>query len=208
MAAPKTRSNTPKKDIKDAALALLIKGGISSVSMRDIAQAIGVSAMMPYRHYPSKDHLLMELRFDAFQQLAATMRSAASATNSPTDCLYNSCIAYVDFAIQSPNQYKLMFDQWKFDDPEALARDFGEHLEREYSTWRFNLEVVSSFIEHESLDIDKNVAAHLVWSQLHGLVQLYLMRKLAFGFKIEDLKHPCASAVLAMLRSTGKAIGD
>lgn len=201
----KTRSKLPKKDIKEAARKLLIRKGISGVSMRDIAQLIDASAMMPYRHFPSKDHLLMELRIDAFQALADKMKTAIDKTSAPEEALLASSIAYLEFALEFPNEYKLMFDQWKFENIKALVKDFGEQLEREHSAWRVNVDVISTFIEAEQIKLDKQIASHLAWSQLHGLVQLHLSRKLVFGLTIEELKIPCVRTIVASLKSLGRA---
>jgi AcrR family transcriptional regulator len=47
--------------ICDAALVLFDRGGIEAISMREIAGEIGVSQMMAYTYFPTKDHLLQEL---------------------------------------------------------------------------------------------------------------------------------------------------
>ncbi|UWR55537.1 TetR/AcrR family transcriptional regulator [Phaeobacter inhibens] len=194
-------TDNPRSGITKAARHLLERGGISALSMRSIAKHLGVSAMMPYKHFPSKDHILMELRLEAFQRLTTHMRRAQAEAQTPTGALVAVSQAYVGFALKAPNDYRLMFDAWEFENYAQISADFGDSISREADSWHVNLDAVTAFAEAENLAIDCNFAAHWLWSSLHGMVQLHLSRKLAFGLEIQQLEHIFCEKIPTSIRA-------
>lgn len=41
-----------------AAQEVIAEKGVENLSLRDVARKLGVSHQAPYKHYPSRDHLL------------------------------------------------------------------------------------------------------------------------------------------------------
>ena len=78
--------------------------GPNGVTMRELADALGVSSMTPYRYFKDKDSILAAVRTRAFNRFAATMEAAAPSGRS------ESGNAYLDFALANPAAYRLMFD--------------------------------------------------------------------------------------------------
>ncbi|MBQ4826316.1 TetR/AcrR family transcriptional regulator [Leisingera sp. HS039] len=195
------RASAPRSQILKATKSLLQKGGVSAVSMRSVAGVIGVSQMMPYKHFPSKDHILMELRLEAFEGLTKQMRKAQGTTEDPYDALVQVSRAYVLFGLAHPNEYRLMFDPWEFDAYERILSDFGESANRESLSWQVNLDVVSAFCAAENLPVSPNAAAHWLWSSLHGALQLHLSRKLVFNIDIQELADIICRSAPASIRA-------
>ena len=54
-----------------AALAAVEAGGPEAVSLRELAQSLGVSTAAPYRHFPDRRALLAEVAAQGFADLAA-----------------------------------------------------------------------------------------------------------------------------------------
>jgi AcrR family transcriptional regulator len=65
----------PPLDLRDACIVaaqeVIAERGVENLSLRDVARKLGVSHQAPYRHYPSRDHLLAEVMRRCFQRFAA-----------------------------------------------------------------------------------------------------------------------------------------
>lgn len=179
-----------------AALILFDRGGIDAISMREIAGVIGASPMMPYKYFPTKDHLLQELRTRAFLQFEAALRDAVSAAGSGREKLERMLIAYLEFGLRERRAYRLMFDYWVYDSPSRLFEDFGDAIRRQSGAWNVVLEVVEAYFAETNESGDAMTAAHLIWASLHGLVSLEASRKLVMGRDFKELMAPMVAAIM------------
>ena len=74
--------------IEEAALDLFFERGYRSTSMRDIAQACGITAAALYNHFPSKDQILYAMVHRLHEELEAAIEAAlAAAGDDPRDRL-------------------------------------------------------------------------------------------------------------------------
>src|SRR5947208_16933585 len=78
----------------------LEKQGITALSMREAARRVGVSHSAPYRHFADREALLAALAAQGFEMLGQTMRGQTGR---------GMCEAYVRFALQYPQRFRLMF---------------------------------------------------------------------------------------------------
>src|SRR5579871_2429430 len=87
--------------------------GAQGVTMRELAKELGCSAMTPYRYFRDKEDILAMVRAAAFNRFAARLEAAAQSISANGPAIDNSAIsrAYVDFALDEPHAYRLMFDQ-------------------------------------------------------------------------------------------------
>src|SRR5271163_4797731 len=104
---PKTLSNTDidafRARLCDVAEKQFAEHGPDGVTMRELADALGVSSMTPYRYFKDKDAILAAVRTRAFNKFAAAMESARQNIGKPGN-------AYLDFALAHPAPYRMMFD--------------------------------------------------------------------------------------------------
>ena len=182
----------------EAALALFDRGGIDAISMREVAREMGLSTMAAYKYFPSKDHLLQELRTRAFQQLERVLRDAESPTD-PAASFEAVLVAYLRFGHEDSRAYRLMFDYWVYDNPATLLEAFGDSARRQSGAWEVLLRGVQAHFAATGARGEPLVAAHLVWASLHGLVSLEASRKLVFGKAFDDLAQPMAATIMAGL---------
>lgn len=90
--------------LQSAARDLLEKG--EDVGLRELSRRIGVSSTAVYRHYASKDDLLASVAASGFRQLVGEIEAAANAS---ADTKLAAGLAYVDFALDNPGLFALMF---------------------------------------------------------------------------------------------------
>src|SRR5688572_3054963 len=97
-----------REKILDAAREMFNENGVQATTMRAIADRIGYTATAIYYHFKDKDALLLELCHCDFGQLARIL-SQAGALPDPIDRIRAIGMAYVDFGLTNPSQYKFMF---------------------------------------------------------------------------------------------------
>lgn len=98
---------TTKDRILDAARTLFDRDGMAGMSMRRIAEAVGVTPMAIYRHYADKDALMDALMLDGFSVWEA--RAAAVEAPDPLVWLERFFDAFLDFALTEPRRYEAAF---------------------------------------------------------------------------------------------------
>lgn len=93
-----------------AAEDLFARHGIEAVTMRQLASALGVSPMTPYRYFRDKDEIIDAVRTSAYNRFADALEAAFEAIADPTDRSIAVGEAYLDFALNESRAYALMFD--------------------------------------------------------------------------------------------------
>jgi AcrR family transcriptional regulator len=98
-----------RAEILGAARDLLAEtGSETAVSIRGVADRVGVSPPSIYLHFPDKETLLEAVCVEVFTQLDAAMEEAARAAETPFAALRERGLAYVRFALANPEQYRLV----------------------------------------------------------------------------------------------------
>lgn len=77
------------------------------VSIRAIADAVGVTSPSIYLHFDDKDALIEAVVLDVFAELDTAMLSEAAALTEPLERLRAFGLAYVRFALEHPEHYRL-----------------------------------------------------------------------------------------------------
>jgi AcrR family transcriptional regulator len=103
------------REIVDAARELLEAEGPEGLSMRRVAERIGIRAPSIYKHLPDKQALEAAVISAGFAEWADAFEAAARGADDPLAALART---YREFALRHPHLYRLMTDR-------PLAR---EHL--------------------------------------------------------------------------------
>jgi AcrR family transcriptional regulator len=90
-----------------AARALFDEEGLEGVSMRRIAERVGVTPMAIYRHYRDKDAVVNALMLDGFAAWEARVEAIDAAGSLAW--LTAMGLAYLDFAIAEPRRFEAAF---------------------------------------------------------------------------------------------------
>jgi AcrR family transcriptional regulator len=100
-----------------AALTAVERAGPEAVSLRDLAQSLGVSRAAPYRHFPDRDSLMAAVAARGFEDLNTLYKAALASPGDGRERLETATRAFFDFAAKRPGLFRLMFDS------DLLARD-------------------------------------------------------------------------------------
>lgn len=153
----------------DEALAIIEEQGVEALSLREVARRLGVSHQAPYKHFPSRDHILAELVARAFAAFAAHLDSRPP-TDDPRADLAGLGRAYLDYASRHPLQYRLMFG--------TPLPDPADHPDMMRNA-RHAFAVLQTVLGRRPVSPGKsagydevNLDALFVWSAIHGIASM------------------------------------
>ncbi|MEM9426981.1 MAG: TetR/AcrR family transcriptional regulator [Pseudomonadota bacterium] len=115
-----TRINT-KDDLRNHARQLFAEHGYEGVSMRDIAAAVGIRQSAIYNHFPSKQHLLVDLMVSHMEQLLDAMRAAVGTSGTAAEQLAAFAQFHVTYHIDQPEDTFLAYMELRSLGPEGRA---------------------------------------------------------------------------------------
>ena len=167
-----------------AAMELLDEGGETALSLRAVARRAGVSPAAPYRHYADREALVSAVAAVGYRELAERLAAAHPSPSTPEQ-LTSVAIAYVQFALERPALFRLMFGEpCDRDDDERVAATAAVSL------------YVREIVQRSFPQADAEALATAIWALVHGLACLHLDRKL-------DASSPSAAAdrVTAAIRA-------
>ncbi|WP_432030903.1 TetR/AcrR family transcriptional regulator [Streptomyces sp. 1222.5] len=184
-----TESDTTLRErLVDAGAELLAAEGPQALTLREIARRAGVSHGAPRRYFPTHRELLSAIARRGFAELAA--RTEATLAREPADPRARVAAlarTYVEFALDSPGMYELMF-----------RHDLLEsgHLGlRETSLPLFAL--LTELVGRADPEAQARQVAGALWANLHGIAQLWRWRSLQLAVGEDDL----AALLDAVLRA-------
>ncbi len=152
----------------DAARSLLEEGGSEAVTMRAIAERIGYTATTIYLYFEDRDALLFALLDEAFGEFRAAMAAAIAAPGSAQQRIGRMGRTYVQFALQHPSQYRLMFVQR----PDFLLAHGPEETGARIESLGTLAELAAGSPAGRSLSARGSVAADALWATVHGIAAL------------------------------------
>lgn len=82
-----------REQIADAALAIIVEHGLGAVTVRRVAETVGISAAALYRHYKNKADILQAVLEEHNEIQMANIRKAKAAGGSPMEALHTFYLA-------------------------------------------------------------------------------------------------------------------
>ncbi len=183
-----------RDDIVAAARDLLLAEGVGALSMRRVAERVGVSATALYRHFEDKEALLLA----ALQESAATLRryfaralqapepaeegsprrrGEGERPSNPVHRLLATGEAYLEFAFAHPREYALLFMIWDelagIGLPRPKAGQLSEGLQ--FLVDRVaECQAAGLIAPEDGEDVAPLELALHAWALAHGLASLWL----------------------------------
>jgi AcrR family transcriptional regulator len=155
--------------IASVALTILEKEGPEAVSMRRVAEAVGITPMAIYHHFPSREALLNTITDREFDKLLSYMQ--ARPLHGPLeDRLLAVMAAYVDYAFAQPRIFDFVFSR-----PRPGARQYPKDFRaRRSPTLNLIADLLAAEMEQGSLKKeDVWEVAFALWAHVHGYIMLY-----------------------------------
>ncbi|MGZ3427747.1 MAG: TetR/AcrR family transcriptional regulator [Polyangia bacterium] len=177
-----------RRTLLDAALAIVGKAGPGALSLRELARKAGVSHAAPYRHFKSREALVLPLANHGFPGLGAEMQRSAGGESNPILRFRALGVAYVSYAVSHPGHFRIMFSNELHEgteDPE-LAEAGAPTLEALIET------IAAAQDAGQIRAGDPRALAVPAWSMAHGLAMLLVdqqLRALVETVYAETLAH-------------------
>ena len=164
-----TNSPTARRIIT-AARSLLDQEGTEAVTMRRVAEAVGITPMAISRHYPDRTGLLNALADEGFEELAALLARKRFSGNIE-ERLTKMAEIFLEHSLRRPRLFELMFLK-----PRQGARRYPEDFKAGRSpTANLMVEVVQEGMESGYLrEDDAWEIVFEIGALSHGLIMLYL----------------------------------
>ena len=166
-----------RHEILDAATKLLLETGHArSVSIRSVAQRVGVTPPSIYLHFEDKDALLDAVCARYLARLDQAMEQVAIGQSSTVDVLRAQGLAYVQFAIQTPELYRLAtMGEWRSGSNVDIALDS--------SAFKHMCASVQTLMDEGVYRTDDPATIALeLWTVAHGVAAIVIAKPhLPFG---------------------------
>jgi len=161
--------------IVDGARHLFVANGYEKVSIRNIAEAIEYSPATIYLYFKDKNEILYAVHSQAFGKMMEEFRPIFTI-DDPFERLVEMGRRYMLFAVENPELFDIMF----------IVTAPMETLEFREDMWSegriaFNMlvQVVQDCIKAGIFKVeDAEVAAMMIWSNIHGHTALFLRKRM------------------------------
>ena len=167
-----------------AAHRVLARDGPGSLTMRNVAAEAGVTATAIYRHYADKKELLRAVIREHYDLFLAYL-AEARPSDTPIERLTAVFDRYLDFAIDHPNAYELLFIAPHGLSIDRYPADFNSGRSRGFRQLRALVEACIAAGQMRGGD-PTDVALDL-YAHAHGLVMLH--RAGRFGGRNDVLRR-------------------
>jgi AcrR family transcriptional regulator len=159
--------------IVQAARDLLAEGGMAALSMRGVAERVGVSATALYHYFANKQDLVDRVVRWGFERFGTYLETAARRfPKGSIERVHALGEAYLKFALENEEYFRVIFSI-QVRDPRAvedLPGGGGYPLLRQ--------SVVDAMEAGYLRAADPDLVSHFLWATVHGVVTLVLACRL------------------------------
>jgi AcrR family transcriptional regulator len=165
-----------RKALLEAAEAELAEKGVEGFTLRGCARRAGVSHAAPAHHFKDANALLTALAAVAAQRLYDSMANRhARAEKAPRAQFIASGVGYVEFALENPALFRLMFGS---DRPDASDESLHKQSSAAFMVLVNDVTALTGSDPMASDAGQLTVAA--AWSLVHGIANLLIANRIGF----------------------------
>lgn len=155
-----------RRDLLEAGRAYVEAHGHPGLSIRTLAQQVGVSPGAPYHHFPDRRSFLLALAVDGFKEMLGNTEAIASSEANPFDQLRELGLAFIRFAERNPHLIDLMYES-ELTAP-TLDQQLVEFQKVGHDTLRRQIALALPKLADEEIDL-RTLA---FWSAIYGFASM------------------------------------
>ena len=187
-----------RKSLVINATKMVTESGIEGLSLRKLAERIGVSRTAAYHHFTDKNDLMCAIAEQGFEQWHQRASEIFSDSTRSNEDKYRQFVhAYIAFATNNPSLYELMFGRiiWKENNSTQTLKDMA------YASFNYQVEMTKLWQEQGIIVQNENTLrlAQVNWATLHGIARLVIDGIYAQPSQIDEM---CECAVNVFLANT------
>ena len=156
-----------------AAERLFVERGVEGVTMRHIAERLECSAMTPYRYFRNKDEIFASVRAAALDRFSERLEAARRTFGTPARRGRAVGEAYLRFALDEPDAYRLIFDLSQPGDG-----DYPDLARASARAGRTMSDYMEDLVAAGVMEGDPQMLGLVYWAATHGLVNLFMAGKI------------------------------
>lgn len=160
-----------KNALIKAGVEILARDGVNGLSLRKVALKAGVSHSAPYSHFVDKQALIAAISTEGFKKLYERVNNVVEEyKGKPSKQLIETAWAYVQFAVDDPDRFKVMFSGVL--EKEKEYPEFVAESQRNFELVKRIVEANQDAGTLRSGPVD--LVALSVWGSIHGFIMLLL----------------------------------
>jgi len=187
-----------RRALLEAAIQLARAGGPDAVTLREATRRAGVVPNAAYRHFGSRQDLLLAVRSAALSAVAISMETELSALPPDLPPADHACaslravgIGYLRFARAEPGLFRTAFATPTLQDNSPPAEQAGN---TGLNPFQILSDALDAMVATNVLPMERRPAAeYLAWSAVHGLAMLVL------DGPLRTMDQPQMSAIIPRL---------
>lgn len=191
-----------RRHVMDEAIAMMRAEGMDALSLRKLAERVGVSPAALYHHFSDKQALLCAIGEEGITLFSDLLREGMEGDMGLEARFQRFVTLYIRFALENPEIYELLFGRvtWK---GEGEASEAFRVKAR--ASFRGYAEVVTS-LQAQGLfspTLNSLRLSQIIWGTLHGLCRMY---NDGLAFRPDDVEEigQYARWLLERLRQQGQ----
>ncbi len=188
-----------KEALLQTALETIDTQGLDAITLRDLTQRLGTSRTAVYRHFASKEALILGVIEKGYEELDLLFTPIFQDKIRSVDVRFETMgRAYLDFAIEHPNLYRLLFGENFRQEREELC----DYKDENQATGLYALIGLLIEAQEEGIIAQENpmVQAATVWASIHGLASLLIDGHLMMSDNLEAIYEYSIGVLLKGLR--------
>ena len=172
--APRGQGERLRDEILDAAERLLVEtGDEEAVSIRAVAEAVGVTPPSIYLHFADKNELIFAVCERQFERLDRVLEDAAAGSDDSLESLKLRGRAYVRFGVGNPEQYRILF----MGNAGRSPADFDRERLTNMASFDHLVDAVKRCMDAGRLPPgDQTLVALGLWAVVHGITSLMISK--------------------------------
>jgi len=160
------------KSLLESASLIIKEQGVESLSMRKLADTVGVSRTAPYHHFKDKNALLCAIAEQGFCEQEKILRDLRREKNTAEEGFKKYVHAYVEYALQHNETYDLLYGikLCKDGNPRDSLKAASKQTFKAWIDWVEEL-------QEQNILPNSNTPLRIgqtTWASLHGLARLFI----------------------------------